>query len=210
MVKKASPRRKLVDAAFALAASTPWRELSMATIAKHGNVPLTEALEIFPHKNAILDAVISDVSAKAMAECAAFTEDDTVRDRLFALLMARFDAMAPYRTAAANIARGMAGDPGALICRVPRAMAAMAQMLEAAGVDSSGLAGAIRTKGLVLVFASSVRVWLHDETEDLEPTMAALDRYLGRADMLALQFCRPPDSGIAVDGAPQESEPKTT
>jgi len=194
MARKDTTHRKLIAAAFGLAATTPWRDVSMASIADHAGIPLMEALASFTDKNAILDEAIADVSVKAMAECTAFTEDDTVRDRLFALLMARFDAMAPYRDGAANIARGVVCDPVALICRIPHAMAAMAQMLEAAGVDSSGLIGAIRTKGLALVFANSVRVWLGDETEDLGATMAALDRYLGRADMLARQFYRAPET----------------
>mgnify|MGYP002633490710 CR=1 FL=1 len=194
MAKKDTTHRTLIETAFGLAATMPWRDVNMASIADHAGIPLVEALASYPDKNAILDAAIADVSVKAMAECAAFTEDDTVRDRLFALLMARFDAMAPYRDGAASIARGVACDPVALIFRIPHAMAAMAQMLEAAGVDSSGLIGAIRTKGLTLIFASSVRVWLDDETEDLGPTMAALDRYLGRADMLARQLCRVPET----------------
>lgn len=209
MAKRNTGQLKLVDAAFELAATMAWRDIGMASVAEHAGVPLTEALAHFPNKNAVLDAAMADVSMKALSECAAFTEEDTVRDRLFALLMARFDAMAPYRAGAVNILRGVVSDPLALICRLPHTMAAMAQMLEAAGVDSSGLGGAVRTKGLALIFASTVRVWLHDESEDLEPTMAALDRNLGRADMLARQFCGVWGRRETTDAEPRDGVPET-
>ncbi len=209
MVKHDTTERKLTDAAFELAATVAWRDIGMAAIAEQAGISLIDALVHFPNKNAILDATIREVSTKALSECAAFTEDDTVRDRLFALLMARFDAMAPYRAGAANILRGVACDPIALLCRLPHAMAAMAQMLEAVGIDSSGLGGAVRTKGLSLVFADAVRVWLDDESEDLGPTMAVLDRNLGRADMIVRQFCRTPGRCKTKETEPGDGLPET-
>ncbi len=186
--KKPTPQEALINAAFDLAADMPWRDISLSSIAEQAKVPLDEALAIFADKNAILDTVITGVTDKAIAECRSFSDEDTARDRLFALLMARLDAMAPYKKGAKSILRGITCDPAALLCRLPHAMTAMAHMLEAAGVDSTGLGGIVRTKGLFAVFAGTVRVWLDDDTEDLGPTMAALDRNLGKAEMLARQF----------------------
>lgn len=188
MAKKLTLQEKLIRSAFALASEQPWHRISLSDIAKHAKVPLTDTLALYTDKNGILDSVIAEVTNKATAECDSFTDEDTIRDRLFALLMARLDAMAPYRAGGASILRSITRDPVSFICRLPHVMAAMAQMLEAAGVDSSGLCGAVRTKALALVFATTVRTWLHDESEDLAPTMAALDKALGRADMLAQQF----------------------
>lgn len=194
MAKKISPRQKLIDSAFTLAAGQPWHQISLGNIADHAGVPLIDAIHEFRDKNAILDAAIADVNEHALAECNTFTEDDTIRDRLFALLMARLDAMEPYKAGGANVLRGVTSDPVTFLFRLPRIMTAMAKMLEAAGVDSSGLCGALRTKGLALVFVSTVRVWLTDDSADLAPTMAELDKNLGRADMMARQFWPPSKS----------------
>lgn len=188
MAKKLTPQEKMIRSAFALASEQPWHRVSLSDIAEHAGIPLTEALALYANKNGVLDSAIAEITTKASAECDSFTDEDTIRDRLFALLMARLDAMAPYKAGAASILRGVTRDPVSFLCRMPHVMAAMAQMLEAAGVDSSGLCGAIRTKGLALVFATTVRTWLRDDSEDLAPTMAALDKSLGRADMLAQQF----------------------
>jgi hypothetical protein len=55
-----------------------------------------------------------------------------------------------------------------------------AWMLNAAGIDSSGLRGAIRAQGLACLYADTMRTWLADEDPGLARTMAALDRSLSR------------------------------
>jgi len=188
MAKKSTRRQKLIISTFVLAEERPWRTIALADIAGRSGVSLVEVMKEFRDKNAIIDAAIQEVTEKAIIECGTFTDEDSVRDRLFALLMARLDAMEPYRRGGKKILRSMACDPISAAFRMPSILTAMAQMLESAGVDSSGLCGALRTKGLMLVFADTTRIWLADESEDLAATMAALDKNLARADMIARQF----------------------
>lgn len=61
----------------------------------------------------------------------------------------------------------------------------MALALELAGISSSGLSGALRVKGLLVAYGDAFRTWLGDDSQDLTPTMAALDRNLRRAEKLA-------------------------
>ena len=58
----------------------------------------------------------------------------------------------------------------------------MSWMLEAAGIDASGLKGALKAKGLALVWLATLRAFLADDGEDLGATMAALDKALKRAE----------------------------
>jgi hypothetical protein len=69
-----------------------------------------------------------------------------------------------------------------LLAELPRSMA---WMLEAAELDGSGLAGLARRKGLTAVWLATLRAWARDDTRDLGPTMAALDRALDRAEQVA-------------------------
>jgi hypothetical protein len=64
------------------------------------------------------------------------------------------------------------------------AMAVRSQhwMLEAAGISASGPRGALRAQGAALMFARVLGVWVNDEDEGLDRTMAALDRGLSRAE----------------------------
>ena len=56
----------------------------------------------------------------------------------------------------------------------------MAWMLEAAEVGTAGTSGFLRMNGLAGVWLMTIRAWMRDETADLGPTMAALDRRLRR------------------------------
>lgn len=64
----------------------------------------------------------------------------------------------------------------------------MSWMLEAAGIASAGPLGLLRAKGLLAVWLAVLRVWLLDESPDLAPTMAALDRHLRRAEQFAVRL----------------------
>ncbi|MEE8226604.1 MAG: TetR family transcriptional regulator, partial [Kiloniellales bacterium] len=85
----------------------------------------------------------------------------------------------------------------ALMAGAPRFLHSMAWMVEAAGLSSAGLSGAVRTEGLALVYLNALRVWLADDTEDMAETMAALDWGLRQAETLMhlCGFGAPPGAG---------------
>ena len=64
----------------------------------------------------------------------------------------------------------------------------MAWMLEAAGMDTNGMRGAIKIAGLTGVYVYALKAWVGDESEGLAKTMAALDRGLNRAEQAANTF----------------------
>ena len=100
---------------------------------------------------------------------------------------------APRAPRAAPAGRG----PGKRAAGAPRFLHSMAWMVEAAGLSSAGLSGAVRTEGLALVYLNALRVWLADDTEDMAKTMAALDWGLRQAEMLMhlCGFGAPPGTG---------------
>lgn len=106
----------------------------------------------------------------------------TTRDRLFDLIMARFDAHQPYRGAIRRLADATRTDPGLaafFACHLPRSLRVLA---DAAGVNVSGLSGMAKVQALTCLYLSVARVWLRDDSPDMARTMAALDQALGRAE----------------------------
>jgi hypothetical protein len=79
----------------------------------------------------------------------------------------------------------------------------MRWMLEAAGVSTAGLRGALRVRGLMAVWLWALRAWERDESADLSGTMAALDTALRRAETAAawLGTHRATVGGATVGGA---------
>lgn len=184
--KKKDPRDGLIDAALKLAAERGWRWLTMAEIADQAGVGLDAAGEIFSSRSAIINGLISRVDDAVSAAVAGDNNaDDSPRDRLFDILMRRFDSLAPYKLGLAAILRDLPRDPFSGLCHLRRLRRSMTTMLEAAGIPSRGCGGQIRVKALAMIYANAVRVWLDDDSPDMTKTMAALDSGLAQAEKLA-------------------------
>jgi AcrR family transcriptional regulator len=172
----------VIDAALRLAALHGWREVRLRDIAEEAGIGLADLYRLYPSKSAILNAFFRRIDAETLAASGPYGDEEGVRDRLFDIIMHRFDAMHPYRDAIRNIIRDARSNPMMALCGALPVARSLSWMLEAAGASRPDLIGLARIKGLGLVFASALRVWLDDETEDLSPTMAALDKSLHRAE----------------------------
>jgi AcrR family transcriptional regulator len=189
--KRPSESDRLIDAALTLAAERGWREVAMADIAKAAKVPLSKVYPLFASRQAILAAYARRVDAAVLAEEEADAEalaGSSARDRLFDVMMRRFDIMRPHRLAIANIAHDGLSTPLRALAGMPQLLRSMAWMLEAAAIPTDGLTGLLRVKGLAWIYLASLRVWLRDDSSDLARTMAALDGYLRRVEWLAVRL----------------------
>jgi len=182
--------QRLIDAALGLAAEDGWRRLTMATIAERAGVPLNEALRVHGSRNAVLRAMGEHVDAAMLEEALGFTEQDGPRDRLFDMIMRRFDALARWRAGLAAIIRDLPADPGTFMVSMQGVYHSMGLALEAAGLSADGFGGLASRKGLAAVYLSTMRVWVKDDTPDQARTMAALDKGLDRAESVVGTICR--------------------
>ena len=181
---KSDPQMTVIEAAMTLAAEQGWRDLTLADIAAKAGMPLSEVYPLFSSKGAILSAFTRQIDATVLADGGDAGPDEPVRDRLFDVLMRRFDALQPYRPALANIVQDLSRDPLEACCAAKRLRRSLMAMLEAAGLSAGGCRGRIRLVGLKAIYLVALRAWFRDESEDLGKTMAALDKALARADGL--------------------------
>jgi len=181
--KRTDLPRRIIDTAFELAEQRGWRDLSLAEIAQAAGLPLSEVYPIFASKQAILDGFAGRIDAAMLAERGEGL-DTPARDRLFDVVMRRFDALAPYKPGLAAILQDQLRDPLAACCGLGRLGRSMATTLETAGFSTTGCRGALRVKGLSAIYLSTLRVWLRDDSEDMAKTMAHLDKQLARVDGL--------------------------
>jgi AcrR family transcriptional regulator len=169
---------RLINAALRLVATHGWRRLSMAAIAAEAGLPIVTVYRIFSSKPAILCAFSRRIDETVLAAPLDTDPDERPRDRVFDLLMRRFDALRPHRDALEVLGREVLADPVAALALGAALLRSMAWILEAAGIAINGLRGAVAVKLTAGAFAATLRVWLRDDTPDLAPTMAALDRRL--------------------------------
>ncbi len=174
----------VIDSALALAAEEGWRTLSMSKIAAAANVPLTEIYRHFPSKMAILEGLTRRIDA-AVLDGGPADDEDSVRDRIFDLLMRRFDALNAQRAGIVAVVKDLPADPMVALAQLSSLQRAMAWTLDVAGDRPDGLMGQIKARALGLVYLLVLRTWVDDDSPDMAKTMATLDRRLSQAEQLA-------------------------
>lgn len=198
MPKKADFPRLIVDHALELAATQGWAETSLGDIAEAAGLTLAELRRTYPSKTAIIAAFTTRVDEIVLNDIDPELADKSSRERLFDVLMKRFDAMNPHKEAVRSIFKSYTSDVEAL-ARGPLSLyRSMRWMMEAANMSSSGVRGQLRIKGLALIYLAVLRTWFNDDSEDMARTMASLDRQLHRAERLLGILRGPrrtPDSG---------------
>lgn len=177
--------RDVTAALMRVAGREGWSGTTLPAIAAEAGTTLAALRARYEDRSAILDRFGVVVDAAVLAGTLAPNEADTPKDRLFDVLMRRFDLLAPHRAGVIAAWHGIRADPVALACRTPAVLASMRWMLEAAGIPATGPLGMLRAKGLLVVWVSVFRTWEADESADLSATMAALDKALTRAESLA-------------------------
>lgn len=182
----------VVDTALDLFAERGLAVVTLADIAAASGRPLSEVLTEYPGKGAILAAWFGRIDT-AMISGGDAAPDDSPRDRLFEVVMRRFDLLAPRKALVGDVVRAATADPlGLGMVLAASLRRSIRWMLAAAGSEAEGLRGVMIRKGLAAVYADSLRIWLKDDTEDASRTMAHLDKRLRQAgDLLnRLTFVR--------------------
>lgn len=195
----------LVTAALALAAESGWAAVSSHAAAVHANVPVERARTRFPSRASILRKLGELADAAALASA---TDEGSVRDRLFDLLMRRIDLFQAHRPGVLALLRALPTEPTTALFLACATERSMAWMLQAAGVSANGLRGKLRVKGLTGVWLWIFRVWERDDSEDLSATMAALDQVLARVEPFA-RFLAEPNAPPAVPPIVDQVPPVT-
>ncbi len=191
---------KLVAAAFASAADKGWHRVSAAQAARDAGLDLAHARLRFPTRRSILKRFGQMADTYALEGAPAEAAADTVKDRLFDLMMRRIDFLQNHRGGVIALARLAPLEPGLSAWLACATLDSMGWLLEGAGVSAQGIPGALRKRGLAAVWVWGLRAWLRDESADLAATMAAVDAALSKADGIAARFTPPGAAPGAVPG----------
>jgi hypothetical protein len=125
--------------------------------------------------------------------------DEKPRDRVFDLLMRRFDAMQPHRAALEVLRRDLLADPLAALALAGALLCSMRLVLETAGIACHGIGGAVAVKLTAATYLAASHTWSRDQSPDLAPTMATLDRRLRSIERWFTSVARNAGSDAAVE-----------
>ncbi|MEP9352935.1 TetR/AcrR family transcriptional regulator [Xanthobacter sp. KR7-65] len=172
---------------LALLAQKPLQGIALGDVAAHCGVSLSEMRASYTSIDDLVAAFFRATDRQVLAGSGADDEDlagEGPKERLFEVLMRRLDSLEPHRDAVRSLQRSARRDPALALRLLRLSEASERWMLAAAGIDCTGLSGSVRAKGLALLFARLVDVWLEDDDPGLARTMATLDRELEQGGKL--------------------------
>jgi hypothetical protein len=198
----AAIRRDLARSALTLAMRKPWKECSLAQLAAEASRPVSDFYgaslgEAVDCTEEAFDRAIGD-------DLEALNPGQSVRDRLFDLIMHRFEAMEPYRVAVLAMEQGQDRDPTLLAAAHQRHVRCARWVLALAGLEADGMTGQARAQGLGVIIGQARAAWRGDEDGDFAKTMASLDKNLRRAEEMFGRWAgfeaKKPDSDASAVG----------
>jgi ubiquinone biosynthesis protein COQ9 len=179
-----SKRSNVVLAALDLAQERGWGDIALSDIAQAANLSLAELRREFSCKADILRAFQTEVDAEVLGRVRSAGEGQSPRDRLFDLVMTRFEVMQPYKPALRRISAYLCCRPGEAALLACSSLAAQYWMLAGARAKLDGPQGALRVAGLAAIYGKVFQVWLDDPSPSLDKTMAALDQRLRKGERM--------------------------
>ncbi len=112
-------------------------------------------------------------------------ESSSTKDMLFEVLMARFDILQENKVSFLKIFEAFKKSPKKILKLFPSFLESMIVTAELAEFNVNGLRGAVRLKGLFIIYLITFYSWIDDKTSSLEKTMNALDKNLDQAEKLS-------------------------
>ncbi len=176
----AARKRKLdlLDAALALVERDGWHRYGALALARETGAGLAEICAELGDRAAVVAAVGRRADISMVDLAATDLLELTPRERVFELMMRRFDALRGARKALAALRNERALD--AAFQGLGNLRQAMRLITEAAGLDSSGPRRAVLLAALATAYVRTGNVWLGDDSEDQATTLAELDKQLDK------------------------------
>ena len=109
--------------------------------------------------------------------------DDPPRERLFDVIMLRFEKMEEHRAGLLSLQHWRERNPARLAALAKARVKTARWALASAGLDAQGdLPMGLRAAGLAWILARTERAWRKEQSADFSRTMAELDKQLREAD----------------------------
>lgn len=179
---------KGLKAALDLAASRAWTDIPLTDIAAKAKLSLSDFHGVASRED-LVEALDGWFDKAMSAE--GVPDDTSPRERLFEVIMLRFEAMEPYRAGLTEILKFRETSLTHLVRLPQHRHATAAWALASAGLDDdTGAPASLKRIAIAFVIAETERAWRRETSGDFALTMAALDKGLRRAEDRLGQFRR--------------------
>ncbi|MBL0941965.1 MAG: TetR family transcriptional regulator [Alphaproteobacteria bacterium] len=179
-----SDQTALLQATLDLIKKYGWKDLHLNDIIRHLKISPAELQHFFPTKLCLLKAFFQYIDQQTLAQLEHFEPNELPRNRLFSIIMTRFDVLSNYKPLISELTYQGWKDVALVSQTLPQSLNILTWLLEAADVDTTELLGKIRLKIFAIFYGTTVLAWLKDDTPDMAPTMAYLDKGLAKLSQI--------------------------
>ena len=163
--------------------STEWKSISLDKICKKIKLDKKKASKYIKNKHDLLKNINQYFDDQILIAVKS-VDKSTSRDMLFEIIMLRFDLLNQYRKPILKIFNIFKYQPKNFIFLLPSFIKSISIIAKVANIETNGIKGNIKIKGILVVYFSTFLTWIKDEDSSLDKTMTSLDNYLNKAEGL--------------------------
>ena len=165
-----------------------WESISIDMIIKNLKLKDKKISKKIKNKNDILKNINKFFDDSMINEIKKI-EKSTSRDMIFEIFMLRYDLLNQYRKSILKIFKVFKNYPKNFVFLLPSFLESIEMMAKYANIETKGLIGVLKLKGLLIIYFSTFLIWLNDESDSLERTMTGLDSYFNQIENV-LKLCK--------------------
>ena len=171
-------------------ASDGWQSIDLENLSQECDLDVLNLTGGTRNKVDLLVAFSEFIDTMVAQSIDADLKDDQIplRERLLEALLIRFEILAPYKAGIIELMKTLPNNPNSILIGSRSLKLSMEATLAAVGLEAKGIQGAIRVKGLCVIFLSGVCAWSKDNSEDLSATTRALDERLKQTENVILDL----------------------
>ena len=185
--------QRILEVTLAQADEVGWDQVRLRRVAEGLGITLPELRSHYRDLDAVADAWFERALDAMLAHTEAGFADLPARERIYLVMIRWFEAQRHERAVVGQMlaTKLYPSHPHHWVPMIFRLSRLIQWVRDAAGLDAGGKRRQVEEVGLTLLFLAALRVWLGDETDDLEITRRFLRRRLSEADTLLANLPRP-------------------
>jgi hypothetical protein len=178
-------KKKTFKACLKVIEREGWKSFTFAKASQESGIPLSAFKKHFSSPTDVMIHLFQEID-KVVLEHHVASENLSTKERLFEIIMERFDAATPYKPVLRRFWHDWLYTPDDFPSLACQGYYSMVWMLEVVGLNPRGISGILRVQGLITLYVLTLRTWLDDDSPDLGKTMAFLDKGLSKMEQAAV------------------------
>ena len=176
-------KKKLLETTLNYLKNNSWTKLNLQSIFKKSAISYSNGLCIVKNKKELLLILNDYFEKKFFIKINKILASNT-HEKIFEIFMIKFEIYSEHRKVVIKTFNYISKKPDLIIYFIPTLFKSFSSVLELSNVSSKGITGNLKVEGLIIIFILTFLVWKADETKNMEKTMASIDNYLTKGEVL--------------------------